>query len=70
MAKRKAKKAKKNGDVRYLKKGESCGKGWTSVEIKVGKRKRRACIRGKVKDIPGFWDRMANAVILVGDIMT
>jgi hypothetical protein len=40
--------AKKKRELRLAKKNERCGKGWTPVEIRVGRAVRRACIRGKV----------------------
>lgn len=36
---------KKNPQLKKLKKGERCGKGWMTIEIKVGKKKSRACVR-------------------------
>lgn len=44
--------AKKKPVMRILKKGQRCKEGWTSIEIKVGKVVRRACVRGKVQVTP------------------
>lgn len=60
--------AKKDA-IKIIEKGKNCGKGWTLVEIRVGKVSRRACIRGKVSKTPEAVARILDGVLLVGTVI-
>lgn len=38
----------KKATIKILKKGERCKEGWTAVEIKIGRKRHRACVRGEI----------------------
>ena len=54
--------------TRILKKGQRCHEGWTPVEIKIGKKVRRVCVRGKVSVIrekPSLLLRVVSVLLQV-----
>jgi hypothetical protein len=49
--------AKKKLELKLLKKGDRCPKGWTTLQIKVGSRSRRACVHGKAERVKSGWEK-------------
>lgn len=56
--------ARMKAKIQILRKGQRCRKGWTAVEIKIGKTTRRACIRGKVTKPPSTISRVLDGAFL------
>lgn len=63
-------KTKPKRKLRILKKGQRCGKGWTSVELRMGRTTKRACIRGKVLTYPSTAERVMDALQLLAAPLT
>jgi hypothetical protein len=55
---------KKKIAMQMLEKGKRCKTGWTSIEIKVGKTVRRACVKGKVSDKPSTLSVMVDGAFV------
>lgn len=50
--------------LKVVKKGVRCGRGWTAVEIKVGRKMRRACLHRTA--VPKRGDSVATMLFIEG----